>query len=621
MAKENVSICPEKHTYASEEERMCPNEMCEASHMWERFPNLDCDLRWICPVQENFAVKVNIYGLGERISKRFWLVGFDEHGLALSIRSIGVRTLLDDFDVYGIEDAPLIPITYDNSGHVVIPEPVSMIHIRSIEDKSWIHDDGFVYSVKHPVTIKQRKETAVAVYFPHLVNGELQAKSGYLELIERYVRFYSLIEPPTDKENNLAVEIIGWERCLQDVTILTESGVRFSENFKGIIKCHSDIHESYVVPNSVRWIRPDAFNNCINLVDIFVSLDNPSYCSENGVLFNIEKDALVRYPSGKHGAYEIPNGIKRIESCAFYGCVGLTSVTIPETVTRIAEDAFVGCNQDVLRIVDSYRKELCERIKQQQEKEEQEKQLKEQREREEAKRAAEEAKRIAEEKERQRIIKEREAQEQKQLQAQQMQELLQGSTLFFDTETTGVPKSYNAPASDSNNWPRLVQLAWLMTDKEGKVIKQKSVIIKPNGFSIPQDAASVHGITTERAQREGLPLRDVLEEFTTDLSFAEQVVGHNIDFDRHIVGAELYRLDMDYNAIMIKSGTCTMKSSTDFCAIPNPNSYYGGYKWPSLQELYRKLFNHDFVDVHDALADITATKECFFELKRRGIIY
>ena len=136
----------------------------------------------------------------------------------------------------------------------------------------------------------------------------------------------------------------------------------------------------------------------------------------------------------------------------------------------------------------------------------------------------------------------------------------------------------------------------------------------------PADAVAVHGITTERAQREGLPLKDVLEEFAADLSLAEHVVGHNIDFDQHVVGAELCRLGMDFNALMDKPCTCTMKTTTNFCAIPNPNTYFGGYKWPSLQELYRKLFNRDFENAHDDLADITATKDCFFELKRRGII-
>ena len=212
------------------------------------------------------------------------------------------------------------------------------------------------------------------------------------------------------------------------------------------------------------------------------------------------------------------------------------------------------------------------------------------------------------------------SQEQQRLMEQQMQEMLQGSILFFDTETTGTPKNYKAPISDSYNWPRLVQLAWIMADKNGNVLKKKSLIIRPSGFSISEDAAAVHGITTEKAEREGVLLHDVLEEFEMDLSFAGQIVGHNIDFDQHIVGAELYRLGMNSSTLMDKSSTCTMKSSTDFCAIPNPNPYFGGYKWPSLQELYCKLFGHEFSDAHDALADITATKECYFELKRRGII-
>ena len=211
-------------------------------------------------------------------------------------------------------------------------------------------------------------------------------------------------------------------------------------------------------------------------------------------------------------------------------------------------------------------------------------------------------------------------QEQQRLMEQKMQEMMQGSILFFDTETTGTPRNYKAPISDSYNWPRLVQLAWIMADKNGNILKKKSLIIRPSGFTIPADAAAVHGITTEKAEREGVLLHDVLEEFEMDLSFAGQIVGHNIDFDQHIVGAELYRLGMNNGILMDKPCICTMKSSTDFCAIPNPNPYFGGYKWPSLQELYCKLFGHEFSDAHDALADITATKECFFELKRRGII-
>lgn len=192
--------------------------------------------------------------------------------------------------------------------------------------------------------------------------------------------------------------------------------------------------------------------------------------------------------------------------------------------------------------------------------------------------------------------------------------------IFFDTETAGLPRNYYASYRDTDNWPRLVQIAWLLVDKDGNEIKRKSAIIYPEGFSIPQEAINVHGITTERAKREGHPLKDVLDEFMQDLVQAEKIVGHNIDFDRHIVGAELCRLNMPVNNIAYKLPViCTMRSTTNFCAIPSNNGY-GGYKWPTLEELYYKVFNHKMLKAHDALADIVATKECFFELKKRGII-
>lgn len=196
--------------------------------------------------------------------------------------------------------------------------------------------------------------------------------------------------------------------------------------------------------------------------------------------------------------------------------------------------------------------------------------------------------------------------------------------LFFDTETAGLPPKgkYDVPVTNPDFWPRLVQIAWILTDKEGNVLNRKSKIIYPNGFSIPASATAIHHITTEHAMQVGEPLRDVLGEFMRDLLKAEKIVCHNVEFDQHIVGAELYSMDMDYKALMDKSSICTKtsKSIIDYCALPNPNEGYDDYKWPKLSELYRKLFNRDFEDAHDALADITATKDCFFELKRRGII-
>ncbi len=187
--------------------------------------------------------------------------------------------------------------------------------------------------------------------------------------------------------------------------------------------------------------------------------------------------------------------------------------------------------------------------------------------------------------------------------------------LFFDTETTGVPRDYKAPASNTRNWPRLVQLGWIVTDEEGNILSQGNEIVKPEGFVIPADAARVHGITTERAQREGKPLREVIEAFLKDAEQTKCIVGHNISFDQKVVGSELYRLGIP-DTISTAKSLCTMQAGTDYCKIP---SYYG-YKWPKLQELHHKLFGCDFEDAHDAMADITATKKCFFEMRKRGLI-
>jgi len=187
--------------------------------------------------------------------------------------------------------------------------------------------------------------------------------------------------------------------------------------------------------------------------------------------------------------------------------------------------------------------------------------------------------------------------------------------LFFDTETTGLPRSWQAPVTALDNWPRLVQLAYLAYDGEGNLLTSVNTIIKPEGFAIPADASRIHGITTERAQAEGKELALVLRDFKAQLDRAKFLVAHNMSFDEKIVGAELLRNNLpDIPASKYK--ICTMHSTTEYCAIPGPR----GYKWPKLTELHQKLFGADFEGAHDASSDVAATAKCFWELKRRGLI-
>ncbi|MCK5847061.1 MAG: DNA polymerase III subunit alpha [Bacteroidales bacterium] len=188
--------------------------------------------------------------------------------------------------------------------------------------------------------------------------------------------------------------------------------------------------------------------------------------------------------------------------------------------------------------------------------------------------------------------------------------------LIFDTETTGLPNSYNAPISDSDNWPRMVQLAWQVHDKEGKLIEVKNYIIKPEGYEIPYDTVKIHGITTERAKAQGVDLIDVLKEFNESVSKCKFVVGHNVEFDNNIIGAEFYRKQILSPLEDIKS-IDTMKLSTDFCAIVGRGK---SFKYPKLQQLHKKLFDTNFEEAHNAAADVEATTRCFLELIRISVI-
>lgn len=188
--------------------------------------------------------------------------------------------------------------------------------------------------------------------------------------------------------------------------------------------------------------------------------------------------------------------------------------------------------------------------------------------------------------------------------------------LFFDTETTGIPKDYKAPCTNTDNWPRLIQLGWLLTDAAGRILSEGNHIVRPDGFEIPKAASDVHGITTEFALENGKPLLDVIFAFGADLNQADCVVGHNLDYDLHIVGAEYVRLGYDSRIMFARPTLCTMQATIQFCNIPGRF----GPKWPKLMELYTKLFGQGFDGAHDAMADIVATKDCFFELIRRGVV-
>ena len=178
--------------------------------------------------------------------------------------------------------------------------------------------------------------------------------------------------------------------------------------------------------------------------------------------------------------------------------------------------------------------------------------------------------------------------------------------LIFDTETTGF-RAKN----------RLVQLAWQLYKNED-LKTEKCFVVKPNNFTIPRQVVEIHGISTEIALEKGKPLKFVLKKFLNDLNFADYIVGHNLNYDIMVLDKEFSRLGIT-NTLMAKKKVDTMFVSTDFVKLP-PVKNFTKYKYPKLKELYYFLFNKEMKNAHNALADVKATAQCFFELKKQGII-
>ena len=158
--------------------------------------------------------------------------------------------------------------------------------------------------------------------------------------------------------------------------------------------------------------------------------------------------------------------------------------------------------------------------------------------------------------------------------------------LVFDTETTGLPRDWNAPLSDVDNWPRVVQVAWQLHGSDGALLEAADFLIQPEGFNIPFGAQEIHGISTELARQDGVAVSEALAAFQLALDRTQFMVGHNLKFDLNVLGAEYLRLGWDESWIQ-KPVLDTMTPQTAaLVGIPGRS----GFKPAKLGELHAKLF-------------------------------
>lgn len=185
--------------------------------------------------------------------------------------------------------------------------------------------------------------------------------------------------------------------------------------------------------------------------------------------------------------------------------------------------------------------------------------------------------------------------------------------LFIDTEASGLPKKWNVPYSQNDNWPFIAQISWVIYTPDGKEVKCRDYYINNDDFKSTSSAIKIHGITDEIRKTKGEDRTEVMAALAADLyQYEPLLVGHFTELDLHMIGADFYRAGIENPALRLPS-FCTMIATKHL--VRNPQADY-----MRLGELYAMLFSRKLENQHNSLADARATADCFFELLRNGDI-
>jgi DNA polymerase-3 subunit epsilon len=182
--------------------------------------------------------------------------------------------------------------------------------------------------------------------------------------------------------------------------------------------------------------------------------------------------------------------------------------------------------------------------------------------------------------------------------------------MIFDTETTGLP-AWNMPSEDASQ-PHIVQLAAIIVNVDTReIVNSMDVIVKPDGWVIPQEVIAIHGITNERATEEGIDESEALAMFFSLWRYSLRVA-HNTTFDNRIIRIAIKRFLMESDAEVWKESEykCTMQMSKPIMKLL-PTSRYG-YKSPKLVEAYKFFTGYEHQNSHNAMGDTLACKDVYF---------
>ena len=189
--------------------------------------------------------------------------------------------------------------------------------------------------------------------------------------------------------------------------------------------------------------------------------------------------------------------------------------------------------------------------------------------------------------------------------------------LIFDTETSGLPEGKNPSIYETQKWPHIIQLSYIIYDSEANdiVTLEDDYISIDNDVIIQPESQTVHNISRELLSVKGIPIEHALEKFNRFSEMSDVLVGHNVSFDKRMVMVEGIRNKIRMN---IHDTYCTMKNSVELCKIqrfwPNGDMYF---KYPTLSELHDELFKKIPKNTHNALIDILICMRCFVKIELR----
>lgn len=186
--------------------------------------------------------------------------------------------------------------------------------------------------------------------------------------------------------------------------------------------------------------------------------------------------------------------------------------------------------------------------------------------------------------------------------------------LFIDTETSDIPKRWNAPARQVQKWPYILQISWLIYTSDGELVKSENHYIRTGKIRINKQSQRLHGITNGMLEELGEERREVIGRLAADfIHYAPLVVGHFLEFDKKMLDVGFYRAGLENVSASLKT-FCTMRFSKSV------QPAYVNKSGMRLSEFYAYLFGAEQPQQHDALGDASATAKVFFELVNRGLI-